>query len=244
MPILDRPGLTGAAWTYPPGTAIAFHAHPAGQLIHAISGSMRVSVQGMLWVLPIGRALWIPPDVEHAIWCGGEVQMRTAYVSPACLSTPSGLQLISVSALAREVLVRLSESTEDVLHPILGVLLLHEIAAGSIRPFCLPIPFEPRLTRLVEALRADPASGETIGDWAKKLGFSERSLIRRIRDETGMTFRELRRHTRIMTAIERLGKSRSVTGVAYDVGFGTPSSFIHAFRTVTGKTPRQFMSGT
>jgi AraC-like DNA-binding protein len=243
MPDCGRPDLTGAALTYRSGARIAPHAHPAGQLIHAISGAMRVSAQGALWMLPVGRALWIPAGIEHAIRCEGEVRMRTAYVSPACRSAPAAVQLIAVSALARELLVRLAEGAGDRLRLVLGELLLHEIAAGSVAPFRLPIPTDPRLARLAEALRADPASQATIRDWARTLGFSERSLIRRIRNETGMTFRELRRQTRVMIAMERLAEGRSVTAAAFDVGFETPSAFIHAFRTVTGRTPRRFLIG-
>jgi AraC-like DNA-binding protein len=96
---------------------------------------------------------------------------------------------------------------------------------------------------LAKGFRNVPASDKTLVGWAKELGFSERNLIRRIRDETGMTFRELRRQTRILVAIEKLAEGQSVTNAALDVGFHTPSAFISAFRLVTGKTPRQFVKG-
>ncbi|TYC49397.1 helix-turn-helix transcriptional regulator [Rhodobacterales bacterium] len=242
MPNLNRLDLVGFALTYPADTEIAPHTHPAGQLIHAISGAMRVSANDMLWMLPVGRALWIPADVEHAIRCEGEVGMRTVYLSPACQGTPPSLQLIAVSALAREMLVRLAEGGANHLKPAFAAVLLSEIEAGSIAPFCLPIPAEPRIAELARALRKDPASRRSISAWAKRLGFSERNLIRTIRQETGMSFRELRRQTRVMIAIERLATGQSVTGVAWDVGFETPSAFIHAFRVVTGVTPRRFMA--
>lgn len=66
-------------------------------------------------------------------------------------------------------------------------------------------------------------------------------MSRRIRDETGMSFRELRRQARILASLERLALGQAVTCVALDVGFDNPSAFIHAFRAVTGKTPGRFM---
>jgi len=78
----------------------------------------------------------------------------------------------------------------------------------------------------------------------KKLGFSERSLIRSVRTETGMTFREFRRTTQILIALDKLSSGQSVTETAFDVGFEAPSAFIYAFKSLTGKTPRQFMSET
>lgn len=240
MPDPDCPDLVGFASMYPSGARIDPHSHDSHQLIHAITGAMRVSASGKLWMLPVGRALWIPAGVEHAIRCEGEVGMRTAYLSRAYASLPSDLKVIAVSPLAREVLVRLSEGATEDLRLVLGKVLIHEIRHGSIEAYCLPLPSDPRIARLAEGLRSNPASKKTIRDWGQELGFSERNLIRRIREETGMSFRELRRQTRIIVAIEKLIDRQSVTNVALDVGFETPSAFIRAFRLVTGKTPRQF----
>ncbi|WP_299628831.1 helix-turn-helix transcriptional regulator [uncultured Tateyamaria sp.] len=241
MPNLTQPDIVGFASTYPSGTYIDWHAHEAHQLIHAISGAMRVSLRDKLCVLPVGRALWIPATIDHAIECAGAVRMRTAYVSPHFAELPRDVHVIVVSPLAREVLVRLAEVNEAGLKPALNDVLVHEINNSPVKAFVIPLPRHTRIARLAEALRADPASGKTLTDWAADLGFSERNLIRRIQEETGMTFRELRRQTRIMVAMERLVNGQAVTSVALDVGFETPSAFIHAFRLVTGETPRQFV---
>ena len=243
MPNPDQLGLIGFAMTYPSGADIALHSHEAHQLIHAISGAMRVSAMSKLWVLPVGRALWIPAHIDHTIRCEGEVDMRTVYLSRAYETLPPDPRVISVSALAREVLVRLTKQVDGTLGGALGEVLIHEIRNGSVEPYCLPLPTDPRIAQLAKALRSDPSSRRTIRDWAKELGFSERSLIRRIREETGMSFRELRRQTRIMVAVEKLVEGQSVTNVAFDVGFKTPSAFSNAFRMVTGQTPRQFAQG-
>lgn len=242
MPDPGRPDVAGFALTYDSGTAIERHAHPAHQLIHAISGAMRVVADGGIWFLPLGRALWIPAGVAHEIRCDGQVGMRTAYLSPACPGAFDGVRMVEVSPLLREVLVRLAEGGGAALRPVLLDILLHEIADAGLPPLRLPSPSDPRIAVLVAHLHAEPADPMMLAQWAKRLGFSERSLIRAIRAQTGMTFRDLRRHTRILVAIERLCEGRPITGVAYDVGFETPSAFAHAFRAVTGKTPRQFVA--
>lgn len=240
MPNPVTPDLTGFALTYPTGTKIELHSHKAHQLIHAISGTMWVSTQDQLWVLPIGRALWIPSQTEHEIRCNGAVEMRTAYLSPAYADLPACLQVLSISALAREILVRLAEGAEwDVQDP-LAYVLLQEVRRADTEALSLPLPRDKRVAMLAESLRSNPEIHKTISDWAKELGFSERSLIRRIRDETGMTFREFRRQIRVLVAIEMLAGGQSVTNVALDVGFETSSAFIKAFKTVTGLTPKQF----
>jgi AraC-like DNA-binding protein/mannose-6-phosphate isomerase-like protein (cupin superfamily) len=242
MPDPARPDGVGFALTYGSGTAIERHAHPAHQLIHAISGAMRVLARGGVWFLPLGRALWIPAGVEHEIRCDGEVGMRTAYLSPACPRPFDDVRMVAVSPLLREVLVRLAEGDAAAVRPALLELLLHDIAEAGLPPLRLPHPADPRIARLVAHLHIEPADPMTLAQWATRLGFSERSLIRAIRDQTGMTFRALRRQSRIMVAIERLCEGRPITTVAYDVGFETPSAFAHAFRSVTGKTPRQFVA--
>ncbi|WP_170416274.1 AraC family transcriptional regulator [Ruegeria atlantica] len=240
MPSSRQPGLTGFALTYPTGTHIEPHSHDVHQLIHAISGTMRVYTKKQLWVLPVGRALWIPAKTEHEIRCNGAVKMRTAYLSPAYTDFPEYLQVLSISPLLREVLVRLAEGAEQVLQGPLALVLLHEIKHADTEALLLPLPADKRIAILAASLRSNPESHKTITDWAKELGFSERNLIRRIREVTGMTFRELRRQTRVITAIEKLAEGQTVTNVALDVGFETPSAFISAFKTVTGLTPKQF----
>ena len=242
MPDPGRADVVGFALTYGAGTAIDGHSHPAHQLIHAISGAMRVHARGGIWILPLGRALWIPAGVEHAIRCEGEVGMRTAYLSPACPGVSGEVRMIAVSPLLREALVRLSDGQASDLRPALLDIVLHEIAEAGLAPLRLPEPADPRIAQLVAHLQSDPADPMTLVRWARRLGFSERSLIRAIRVQTGMTFRDLRRHSRILVAIELLCEGRPITSVAYDVGFETPSAFAHAFRAVTGKTPRQFVA--
>ena len=64
---VGRPDVVGFALTYGSGTAIEPHTHPAHQLIHAISGAMRVVADGGIWFLPLGRALWIPAGWWHEV---------------------------------------------------------------------------------------------------------------------------------------------------------------------------------
>lgn len=243
MPNRDIADIVGLASTYDAGTIIEPHSHSAHQIAHAISGTMRVSAMNMTWFLPPGRALWIPAETEHAIRCVGSVKMRTAYLSPFYPTALSDVGIVSVSPLMREILVRLAEGTTPELNAILADVLLAEVSQGIQEPLKLPIPGNPRIAKLVHALQDAPADQTTLQVWAKRLGFSERNLIRQIRDETGMTFRELRRLTRVMISFEKLSHGTSVTETALDVGFETPSAFIHAFRSLVGQTPRQFKFG-
>lgn len=242
MPTNDRLGVVGLASAYDAGTLIAPHAHTAHQIVHAISGTMRVSVQNMMWFVPPGRAMWIPAGTHHSIRCVGHVEMRTAYLSKAHPAVQATVVVVAVSQLMREILVRLAEGDESDMQLLLADMLINEIRRGELQSLNLPIPGDPRIAKLALHLQTNPADQITLAAWAKQLGFSERNLIRVIRTETGMTFRELRRLTRVLVSFDKLSAGQSVTETGFDVGFETPSAFIHAFRLLIGHTPRQFMS--
>ncbi len=230
--------VEGRATTYEAGTHIMPHAHTGHQIVHAISGVMRVFAQEASWVLPPGRGLWVPARVPHEIRCINSIEMRTVYLDGSIRADRPTVEVIGISPLMREILVRFAEGCSDRQIPHLEALLLDEITTTAAEPFRLPMPREPRIVELVTQLRDSPADTTSLSAWADRLGLSQRSLIRRIRTETGMSFRELRRQARIMAALERLALGQPVTQVALDVGFESPSAFAHAFRMVTGATPR------
>ncbi|APR78586.1 Transcriptional regulator, AraC family protein [Minicystis rosea] len=57
-----------------------------------------------------------------------------------------------------------------------------------------------------------------------------------------MTFGRWRQRLRIMEALKRLAAGQPVTTVALDVGYESPSAFIHAFKAVLGQTPKRYFS--
>ena len=59
-----RPVVAQAA-TRADGYTIPLHRHRRGQLLHAISGIMRIETEDTVWIVPPARALWVPPDLAH-----------------------------------------------------------------------------------------------------------------------------------------------------------------------------------
>ncbi len=95
-------------------------------------------------------------------------------------------------------------------------------------------------TRLAEMLPAGQTSAEAI---AEELGLSLRTFQRRLTQEN-MSFKELLdayRQEEAMRQIER--GARSMTEIAYDLGYNEQSSFNRAFKRWTGTTPSRWMSG-
>ena len=66
---------------------------------------------------------------------------------------------------------------------------------------------------------------------------------RRFEAEVGISLRSWRRRMRLFKAVEMLGGGLDVTQTALDLGYGSPSAFIYAFRTGMGASPLAYMKG-
>jgi AraC-like DNA-binding protein len=74
---------------------------------------------------------------------------------------------------------------------------------------------------------------------ARKLGMSERTLARRL-VEQGLTFLEILQELRASLAVRYLEEaSLPISRIAWLLGFEEPSSFSHACKRWTGKSPRE-----
>lgn len=223
------------------GTYLAPHCHDEAQVVYARQGVMRVSVEGDLWVLPPLRALLIAPRTEHAIDCRTAVSLRTLYLGGGGAELLPRCQVIAVSALMRATILRLTEGPcLEEQRPLLEALAVSELRGQSVEPLSLPQPRDRRLLRIAKAWSQQPADPRSLKDWAEELAMSERSLIRAVRRDCGMTFRQWQRQTRLLAALEGLAAGHSVTTVALDCGYESLSAFVQAFREVFGVTPGRY----
>ncbi|MFC3131482.1 AraC family ligand binding domain-containing protein, partial [Microbaculum marinum] len=188
----DLPDIETFASDYPRGSGVAPHAHDFGQVAFARRGVMRVVARGDggrvgdghaetrrggVWVVPPGRALWIPARVPHEVQCRTEVAMRTVYLrADRRLPYRDALAVLEVTPLLREVILRLVEGPViegpagggepggDDTRPHLVALLVAELGAAPTVPLHLPQPRDPRLERIVARLMAEPAARGTLED--------------------------------------------------------------------------------
>ncbi|MCC7272505.1 MAG: helix-turn-helix transcriptional regulator [Alphaproteobacteria bacterium] len=227
---------------FAPGHVIAPHSHPRAQLVHAVAGLMWVEVPAGTWAVPPRCALWIPAGVRHSLRMVGAVAMRTIYVDTAAVADlPRGCTVIEVSPLLRELIV--AATAEPVEYDEAGrgghiiALLLDELRAAPTAPVHLPMPRDRRLARLCAALLAAPARDDTLEDWGAAVGASGRTLARRFRAETGMSFAQWRRRARVVLALARLAEGEAVGSIARALGYASPSAFTATFRRTIGRAP-------
>ncbi|MEO1193545.1 MAG: helix-turn-helix transcriptional regulator [Pseudomonadota bacterium] len=236
--------ITTHAEDHAAGWRIDWHSHDEAQLIYARSGVMLVSLDRERWVLPPQRALWVPPERAHAIDCRTALSLRTLYLSGQAAAALPDCRVVSVSTLLSVLVLRLVEGPLVAgQRDLIESLILSELVATEVEPLRLPQPTDPRLLVISEAWSHDPADPRGLTEWASMLALSERSLIRVIAKDCGMTFRQWRRQVRLLAALEGLARGHQVTTVALDCGYQNLSAFVQSFRATFGITPGRYFQG-
>lgn len=81
----------------------------------------------------------------------------------------------------------------------------------------------------------------TLDDIAQDSGYTATHLCEVFRHETGMTIHRYLSRLRLLVALEELEGTESMTRLAYEVGFSTPSHFATAFRREFGQPPSRLL---
>ena len=234
--------MEGLATEYARGTWIESHSHAAHQVVHAATGIMRVFTRRGVWVVPPGRALWVPANIEHSILCNSPVSMRTVYLRGQHAAFSAACVVWNVSSLMRELIIRVAADDCRGQDEHLLALLVSEIDSIDSVPVYLPEPTDAKLKGMTDTLLSYPDDTRKLDDWAAQLGVSPRTLIRRFQKQTGLTFRQWRQQARLLAALERLAEGQAVTSVALEVGYESPSAFVAMFRDALGVTPGKYLA--
>jgi AraC-like DNA-binding protein/quercetin dioxygenase-like cupin family protein len=228
--------VDAGVFTYPAGETVPAHTHDTVQLVYAESGVLRTTTAGGVWVLPPSRALLVPAGLCHEHRAPVDAEMHTLHLK----GLPAGERpgLLAITPLARELISVLAVGHVNAADT--GAYL--QVLADQLRlahpvDLSVPTPSDPLLCALTDALRADPSDGATLAQWGARLGASGRTIARRFRAETGLTFDQWRRRARMLHALELLSLGHTVHAAAHAVGYTSASAFVHAFHHLTGTTP-------
>lgn len=224
---------------YEAGAATGWHSHPRAQLLYATSGLTLVTAEDGTWILPARHALWIPPGLFHDVRMHGKVAMCSAYVAPEAVGVlPTGCRVLEVTPLLASALVALA--AEPMLYDEAGrgghlaALILDEIARAPGTSLTLPLPRDPRLRRVCEALLKDPGSTLDLDDWAERAGASRRTLTRGFRAETGLSFGDWRARLRVVRALALASDGCPPHQIARAVGYADLRALRTAARRILG----------
>ena len=221
------------------------HSHFRGQLLCIESGLIQVRTEKGSWILPPQRAGWIPPGAMHSVHLCSALNGWSLLFTPAsCRRLPTQPCVIAINEVLRALASRTTAwSKTDALtleQKRIFAVIIDEIRRTPHESLYLPIPKDPRLKRVTQAILDDPGSLRTIDQWAAIGSMSSRTLRRLMRTETGMGYGEWRQQAQLTHAMEMLARGVSVTDVADALGYASPSNFIAMFRRAFGDSPAHY----
>lgn len=223
------------------------HAHRKGQLIYTLRGVIHCQIEAGIWIVPPQCALWIPGGLSHAARGFGEAEVYCLLIDPQAASAlPAQGCTLAVSGLLHELISKAVSFPhlyeEDSAQGRLISTLLDELAQAPVEALHLPMPRDLRLRRLADSLLDDPADKATLGQWAVRIGMSERSMTRLLLQELGLSFGRWRRQLHVILSLQRLARGESVQRVALDLGYENASGFITMFRKTVGQPPARYLA--
>jgi AraC-like DNA-binding protein len=244
---LDRPSGVGFAFCDPDRNRFYdWHEHPYHQLIYATAGVTQIEAGRARFLLPCGRAAWIPAGVRHRTMIA-DVECASLYFDPhAVPDQEARVRILVASQMMREMVLHarrwpLGASEEDPLvasfFRTLGLLCGEWLRAEL--PLCLPGANNPAITRAIDEALRDPGKISQ-ADALRAAGMSERSFRRAFSRETGMSWQTWLTQARMLEAMGRLACGGRVTDIAADAGYTSLSAFAKVFLQLTGETPAAY----
>ncbi|MEM0674962.1 helix-turn-helix transcriptional regulator [Dickeya oryzae] len=243
---IPRPVVSLSASMVSKGWEQEKHQHRKAQLIYSVRGVLNCEVEDGVWIVPPHCAVWIPGNLPHSARGSGDTECYCLFVEPeAAPALPKICCTISVGPLLRELLLKVAGFPQlyltDGPEGRLIATLLDELSAAPVEDLHLPMPRDRRLRRLAEMLLADPTDKSSLGEWANRIGMSERSMSRLLVHEIGMSFGRWRRQLHVILSLQRLSRGESVQTVALELGYENASGFVTMFRKAVGKPPARYL---
>lgn len=241
---LDRPRGMGFAFRDPARrTVYDWHAHDYHQLLYAIAGTAQIQTRRAHYLLPAGRAAWLPAGVHHRTTLSDREGASLFFAPEAVPAAGGEVRILVATPMMREMILhalrwpRGADEADPLARSFFATLaLLCGEWLESELPLSLPSTAHPRLARAMDYALADPGRATQAGA-CRAAAMSERSFRRCFIQETGMGWQAWLIQARILSAMTALAAGERVTDVAAESGYASLSAFAKAFAALTGETP-------
>lgn len=238
-PIYFRVAQVPASATYP------VHRHPWGEFVYSFSGVIEVKMADNHFIAPPQYGIWLPPDIEHIGLNRQQACHASLYISrELCADFPAQACALTLTPLIRAVLdelcaapPHLPQSEEDAR---LLQVLVDRLRRTPREGTYLPGSNDPLLAPILEALEKNPGDDRSLGEWAKHVNATERTLLRRCQRDLGMSLVQWKQRLKVVASLEKLREGMAVEHIALDLGYSSSSAFISMFRKLTGESPDEY----
>lgn len=223
------------------------HSHPRGQFVFSIEGITKVVTSEGIYLIPSSQAFWCPPNHKHQLFFLGQVNIANLFIDPFwAKKLPHEQQVFNVPPLLKELILKAVKRGTN--YPSKGKerrlmeVIIDEISELTNSSLALPWSEHPKLQTIMQIILNSPTNNNSIEQWADIVHVSTRTLARIFQKELNMTFSKWRLQARLFYALEKLHEGKTVTFIALELGYSTPSAFITAFRRNLGKSPLEYIS--
>jgi AraC-like DNA-binding protein len=217
------------------------------QLKWPSTGVASVRTPSGIFVASAAFAVWIPAGQRHGGIYSGDVLEQNLFVLRArCDKLPSKPCLIAVPPSLAATIERTVEShagyapRSRAADEAVLAELERSVADAGRQALALELPERSTIQPVLEGLLRAPGDPRTLADWSQELGLAERTLRRAFSREVGISFGDYRKRARALHALRSLCTGRDVATVARELGYASPSAFVHMFRTLLGVTPARY----
>lgn len=233
--------------SYPPGAAMAMHAHRDTSLTLVLSGRYEERIRGRCDVAENGTLLVCPPEESHAQHFGpGTVRKLVLTPTPQTIEgLGENVRLARTPAARSRSLANLAQRmarellTADDFSALILCGLSHELIGLSARERIGPAGVLPRKLRIaMEFMREHTLQAFALDAVAAAAGCDAGELARAFRAHLGSTPGEYHRRMRVERAMALLEESRvPLSDIAQMCGFSDQPHMTRAFKTQVGITP-------
>lgn len=256
-PAQTRSAIASYGLTKPKGVGFSFrnaeretfydwHAHSYHQLAYASAGAMWIETAKGRYVLPSGRAAWIPAGLRHRTLTG-RVDGISLYFRPRAVpDTDHRLRILIAPPLMREMILYavrwplgINDKDKTAISFFSSMALLCADWLKAESNLFLPRADHPAIARAMDDALANPAHASQASA-AKAAHMSGRSFRRLFSVETGTTWQAWISQLRLLHALDGLTQGQRVTDVAEACGYASLSAFAKAFRQLMGENPSDF----
>ncbi|GAB3862396.1 helix-turn-helix transcriptional regulator [Hymenobacter terrigena] len=229
------------------------HHHQKGQFLYVEEGLAYLHTLNRTYFLPPRHYVWIPPLLDHFIF----VQSHSHLLHNICFAVAddlthpfySVLGIYPVTTLLYEMLLYTEpwaghiEPADAERFQFLATLksILPTISRHPL-PISLPTTDDERLRPLLAYVAKNLGEPLELGALARQFGFSTRTLTRLFQQRMSLSFVQYLKLCRIIAAMELLLQtSKSISEIAYEVGYNSLSAFSNTFYQLVQRRPSDFL---
>lgn len=231
---------------------IPLHTHTKGQLSYVEGGLAYLIIENKTFVIPARHYFWIPSGLPHVLRVGNSATVLRSIFFYATDDFNNNfyqeLGIYPIHDLLMQM-IKYSERYEGAIMPkdngyqFLSTIknILPEIST-KVLPIALPSTDNHRMLAILEFIEQNIAAMHTLKSISDKFNLSERSLSRLFQSSLAISFLQYLKLLRMVKALEMMLKAdKSISEIAYDVGYQSLSAFSNTFHQYTSNRPSDFI---